>query len=330
MHVLEHQHQQLGRRDGFDRLDHFAQHALNAATGHLALQRGMLRVVEQPRQLQQPDRRMAPQQRDDVLPSGLPAQPAHRLEYRQVRFARAVLLDAFAARDARRRQLRKEGVDQRALADPRFAADEDELALSRRGAGERAVQPGQFRAAPDDWRRRLPRARRQRRRLARGNTALRAAAAQRNVADEAVAAATHRLDEARRQRIVGEQPAQLADELTHLPLLDDDAAPPGSQQLLLRQQLVRPLDQRAQKEERLGRQRDSALPPQQSLVRHVQLDARQRRLLRCGQYNISTARGRSTLYPPRNGHAQATVRPRRARGMRAVLAFVHRAMTERS
>ena len=82
---------------GGQRLDEsseLAQHALGSDRLQRLPQRSLIVVADQPRHLRQPRRRDAAQQCPQAAGIGPARQPLQRLEHRQIRFPRPVLLDA--------------------------------------------------------------------------------------------------------------------------------------------------------------------------------------------------------------------------------------------
>ena len=140
MQILEQEHQRAVERELLDEAQQLAHHALVARPGERAAQFILLTRLQQLRQLQQPRRRQAAQERDRVPAGRLAAQPFQRFEQRHVRVARTVTVDALAARE--KNGLRSvrcrcaaggEPSDKRVqhgrFADSRLTGDEDRLRL---------------------------------------------------------------------------------------------------------------------------------------------------------------------------------------------------------
>ena len=150
--VFDRDHQRLLGCQPLDRIAPLAQHALARDAGGARQQQRLLGRLDGRRQLRQPARRRAPQQRQHRRAPVAVGEPAGGLQQGHVRLARAVLFDALPARDrdvAARRDAREEGGEQRRLADARLTDDEHHLALARQHAQQRGVERGEFARAPD-------------------------------------------------------------------------------------------------------------------------------------------------------------------------------------
>jgi hypothetical protein len=258
--VLEDQHQRCRRRELAERVQHLAQASLRRDPGGGAQQQREVVLVEQPRHLREPRRREAAQQRHELVERDLLGEVAERLEQRQERLARAVVLEALPLRDADAlacRRLLEEGVDQHRLAEPRGAGHEHHLRLAVAREAQRVVQ---LVLAPDHAglavavgiaaRLRGGRRRDHDRRLVRGARAL-----ARDRGDEAVAAAMNGLDEARRARVVAEELADLADRDGEHRVADGGLGPDVREQVRLGDELLRPRRQVVQHRQHLRRHR---------------------------------------------------------------------------
>jgi hypothetical protein len=71
-------------------------------SGETALHRFELVVLDQPRHLGKPRRRLLGEQTHEPLRAGLAGEPAERLQHGQVRLARAAMFNALPARDQER------------------------------------------------------------------------------------------------------------------------------------------------------------------------------------------------------------------------------------
>lgn len=96
-----------------------------------------------------------------------------------------------------------------------------------------------------------------------------------HLADEAVAAAMCRFDEARRLRIVRERPAELADGDLEDAVADEDVAPDRADQAVLRHEPPAVLDQMPQHREGLRRELDGLFALPEALVHEVQVEGRE-------------------------------------------------------
>jgi hypothetical protein len=108
-----------------------------------------------------------------------------------------------------------------------------------------------------------------RRGIALGRTRLGALALPRDRRDEPVAAPVHRLDEARRARIVAEQLADLADRDREHRVADRRLRPHVREQVGLGDELLRPLCEVVQHRQDLGRHRDRLVAAPQAAVRWI-------------------------------------------------------------
>ena len=201
-------------------------------------------------------------------PPGAPPQSSERLEHRQIRFARAVLLHALPAADAQRVRARRPRPGTPPPA--RSCRSPAPRSRTRAAAARRALSPGARAAAPA--RRPAPpasetRGRRRtkpRRRLDR--------------ADEPESSPVHRLDVPRRFGRIPERLAQIANAAREGGVAHDRVAPDGGEQLVLGDQAARVLDQVAQDRERPRRQREPPRSAPRPLVRR--LDANRSRPFR--------------------------------------------------
>src|SRR5262249_2246971 len=94
--------------------------------------------------------------------------------------------------------------------------------------------------------------------------------------DEPVAAARHRLDEARRRGVVPERSADLVDADLEHGLGHVRVAPSGAEQLLLPDELPAVLEEASQDGERLRRERDDLVAEEELLVDDVEHEALER------------------------------------------------------
>ena len=215
------------------------------------------------RHLQQPRRRVAAHQRDERRVSRLAQEPAERVEERQIRFRgpessrhwpRATVSGRGAARRGKR-------VDDRRLADAGLAGHEHGLPVAGHGECEAPAQDGRARAArPTTSRRDAPRGGHRRSRAAahqpersagRGHTI-----DDSDFANEAVAAAVHRLDDLRLPRVVAQGLADLADRNFQDGVADEHTWPDGVEQIVLGDEATAALGEAAKQREGLGGERD--------------------------------------------------------------------------
>ena len=150
--VFGHQQQRPLLGVAVEQLAHLAQHAVGAHAGQFAPQRVAFLRGAQPRQLQQPGRRHAAQQRGQS--AVLAAQLGHRLQHRQVRLAGAVVLHALAARDRRRpRGRRRSARSAWSCRCPARRRPRPPPAARRRPGSHAPLQPGDRVGAADERRR---------------------------------------------------------------------------------------------------------------------------------------------------------------------------------
>ena len=238
MEILEHQQNGGDGGQGLEGSGHLAQHPLVGDHGDVAAQRLAIVTVFEPRQLRQPCGGVSLEDTDHPLGPGLAQQSPERLEDRQIRLRRPVVLEARTARDQQIRIVlgaAQKRVEHRGLADTGFTGDEHQLAVAGKGARESVLELREHPVAADQRAARIDR----RRDLGLTGTG----------ADEPVAPARHGLDEGRRRRIVAERATDLQDDDLEDTLADVGLCPPGSQQLLLGDQLPAVFDQPAQDRE---------------------------------------------------------------------------------
>ena len=141
--ILEHQQNGGDGGQGLEGSGHLAQHPLVGDHWDVAAQRLAIVTLFEPRQLRQPSRGVSLQDTDHPLGPGLAQQSPERLEDRQIRLRRPVVLEA---RTARNQQIRlvlgaaQERVEHRGLADTGFTGDEHQLAVAGEGARESALE----------------------------------------------------------------------------------------------------------------------------------------------------------------------------------------------
>ncbi len=81
MQVLEHEHDRRLDADRLERLEHLAEHALVRSAGETAVHRFELVVLEQPRHLRNPGRRLLGEQPYKPLCPGLASEPPERFQH---------------------------------------------------------------------------------------------------------------------------------------------------------------------------------------------------------------------------------------------------------
>ena len=116
---------------------------------------GVRRLVEQPRELDEPGRRALGERGLHRLGLGAAGELAERLEHGHVRLAGAAVADALADAGhgaAGRGRLGEERVDQRALPGAGLAVEEHAGAAAARRRGQRAAQPAELVLAADGGR----------------------------------------------------------------------------------------------------------------------------------------------------------------------------------
>ena len=225
----------------------------------------------------------------DPVGPGLAQQSPKRLEDRQIRLRRSVVLEARAARDQQIRIRRGAGqkcVEHRGLADAGFTGEEHELTLAGARACEPVLELPEHTVAANQCLARISR------RWDLGLTG--------TGGDEAVAPTRHGLDEGRRRRIVTERATNLQDDHLENTVGDVGLSPPRSQQLLLGDQLPAVLDQPAQDTERLRGKGHHLATAQQLLGSEIQTKLTET------QASISLHR-RGTVILPRS-HPRSHVR----------------------
>ena len=171
-----------------------------------------------------------------------------------MRLAGTVLLDAVPVRAVDLADLAHEAFDDGGLAHAGFAGQPDDLASARRRAGPCGLQPREHVRTADrarHGRRDGPVQRSRRREDFRGEGGLRDLA---QSADEAIAAARHRLDVARLLGVVLQRGAQVADGRLQHRFADELVAPHVVEQGALRDERVRGACQGAKKSKRLRRE----------------------------------------------------------------------------
>ena len=219
--ILDHQQERGRGGQCLDGFRHLTQHALLGDPEQLAAQRLAIAAVFQPRQLHQPGGGVGLEYADHALGPGFAQQSSKRLEDRQIRLRRPVVLEAGAARNQQIRIGRgasQKCVEHRGLADAGFTGEEHELTLAGEGVREPVLELREHPVAADQCVARISR----RRDLGLPGTG----------GDEAVAPARHGLDEGRRRRIVTERAADLQDDDLEYAVADVGLGPPGQQQLL--------------------------------------------------------------------------------------------------
>ena len=150
MQVLGHQQQRPALGVAIEHLAHLAQHSIRADARQLSSQRLALLRGAEPRQLQQPGRRHRAQQARNRAVAA--AQLRERFENGKIRFARAVVLHALAARTSDVAEARDEMFDQRRLADAGFAGNPDHRSLAAARDIPGAAKPrARFRATDEGW-----------------------------------------------------------------------------------------------------------------------------------------------------------------------------------
>ena len=283
LQVLEHDHHRRESGDGLERLRDLAQHALAGHAEELVSEGGAVRLGDQPGELGDPARSVAPQQRDDRRGVAAASEPAEGLEDRPVGLARPRSLEALPAshRQAERvRARRQEKIDQGRLADAGLARDEDEAPTTGEGALERRFQPRHLRGAADEGSSieclgaLARRDRKKARGRARGGGGSRGGSVgsrlAQDLADEAVAAPMDRREKAWLARVVAEGTAHLVHVSLEDALGDVGARPERFEELLLQDQPARALEEVAQQRERARRQLDLLAATLEALGRAVE------------------------------------------------------------
>jgi hypothetical protein len=141
--VFEHEHDRRHDADRLERLEHLAEHALVRGAGKTALHRFELVVLDQPRHLGKPRRRLLGEQAHEPLRAGLAGEPSERFQHGQVRLACAAMFDALTARNQERALALgggEETLDDRGLADPGLARDEHQPPLTGPGLCEQPLE----------------------------------------------------------------------------------------------------------------------------------------------------------------------------------------------
>src|SRR5262249_32520494 len=223
-----------------------------------------LPVLQQSRQLLEPRRRMLRENLDETLATRRPAQPAKRLENRQIRFAGTVLIDALPAPDGPPvgvTDLRQEQFHQGGLADPQLSGHEHELPLSLHRAPQERMQTSELGLSAH-----------QRGRRRRGHGGTRGAGGGRggHGPDESESSPVGRLDISRRARRVSERFAQIANAARQRRVAHDRVAPDRGEQLRFRDQPRAVLDEVSQDGECTRRQRESPRTAPRPLVLELQ------------------------------------------------------------
>jgi hypothetical protein len=173
-----------------------------------------------------------------------------------------VLLDALAAGDeGRARHPAAERLHQGRLPDAGLTPDEHHLALAAHAPPEPRLELGELRVPPEE-----PRPIRSAARSDRGH----GCAGLLHRGDEAIPATMHRLDDARRARVLVEGTPELLDAARQRRLADDGVGPDPVEQLGLRDQPPRMRCQVLQDRERLRAKRDGLGPPAQPRVVDVE------------------------------------------------------------
>ena len=126
--VLQDQHQRTVRGDGLQGLGGLPQHPLGRPAERPALEVGAVARLDQRRHLDKPGRSQAGQQGQRL--AVVPAQPAQRVEHRQVRLGGAPLLETLTTGHPPRQpplDLTGERLHQRRLPDPGLTGHEHDL-----------------------------------------------------------------------------------------------------------------------------------------------------------------------------------------------------------
>ena len=267
--IFEHDDQRRLGGDRLDRLGHLAQHAFAGGARPLPLQRLALGGRQQRRQLDEPGRRVLPQQLDDARAVRRSAEPRQAVEHRQVRLAGAVLFEALAAGDQDARKgdacsssaltsvvlpIPGSPVTNTTWRSPRSARSSQRPHLGQLGLAAQHAD----RSGGAARRRRLDAAPAARRRL-------------RQLADETVAAAVRRLDVPRRRPHRRPSASRSCRMLSfRTASVTNVAGQTRVEQLLLGDELTAVLDQVLQHRERLRPQGDGLLALPQPLVRRIE------------------------------------------------------------
>ena len=151
--VVEKKNQRDVGGQRLERFGNLSQHALRCRAEGFALQR--LPVGRQHRELRDPGRRITPQHRFDLRPSGLLEESAEGIEHRQVGLLSGRVLDRLPARHPGAvvpLGAREKGLGDARLADAGLTGHEDDLATAARGQRERGVEARERRVAADQRR----------------------------------------------------------------------------------------------------------------------------------------------------------------------------------
>src|SRR5262245_22357032 len=216
----------------------------------------LLTVGRQQRgKLDEPGRGLCRQNLDDGVSAGSAAQPGDGLQHRVVGFLASIALNTLTLRDANVSRLgagpAREGVHHRGLADPGLPGDEDDLPLASQHLqktlaelSERALTSDQSARPWNRWVSGTRRAARQR--------------------DELVPTPREGLDEDGLLPVISENPSNLGDMALQDLGLDGGLGPPRVEELRLRDQPLRMLNQVPEDGKSLGCQQDTlvvARPP---------------------------------------------------------------------
>src|SRR5688572_1956656 len=205
---------------------------------------------------------MTDQRRAHVRPPCRTGQSAQRLDDGEVRLRRAVLFEAGAARDEHPvgTEARDKRTDQGRLADPRLAGDETQLPAAALGPFERRAQRRQLGLAPHHER------------ISGGQSGQRGCLAVRaELGHEPVPSADHGLDDP-----LAEHLPKLVQVAAHGAFTHHGTTPHLGDELLARDELLRPIDQVAQDREGLAPQDERGLALPQAALRAVEAKRRKK------------------------------------------------------
>jgi hypothetical protein len=145
--IFQVQNQRCFCGDHFERLGHLAQHSLLRRHMRESLQPSAILRANEARHLRQPRWGNSMQNLNQFLAAGLEAQSRQGLKYRQVRLARAILVDALPSTDPNCSVAHErigERTRQRRLTDPWLTRDKDHSLRAAPGLFEPLVKLRQF------------------------------------------------------------------------------------------------------------------------------------------------------------------------------------------